>query len=68
MSRNQKKVSAIDSMLLMIVMLNVVAIKIAYLYSRNYYWVLLLLLPVLLLIVYNNRKRKKSSQHNSSNS
>lgn len=58
MSRDQKKVSASDSMLLMIVMLNVVAIKTSYLYSRNSYWVLLLALPLLLLVIYKRRRKK----------
>ena len=45
-------------------MLNIVAIKTAYLYSRNYYWILLLLLPLMLLGACH-WKSKKDPQNNS---
>ncbi|MES2004476.1 MAG: FMN-binding glutamate synthase family protein [Bacteroidota bacterium] len=64
MPRNHTKISASGSILLLMVLLNVIVIKAAYINNAVYYWFLLPLLPLLLLAVYNIKQRKHALLRN----
>lgn len=64
MSRNHEMVSASRSIVLVIVLLNVIVIKEAFIHNSVYYWFLLVLLPLLLLAVYNIKQKKHALLRN----
>ncbi|MBL0337436.1 MAG: FMN-binding glutamate synthase family protein [Chitinophagaceae bacterium] len=64
MSRNQKSVSASGVIILIIVLLNAIILKTAYINNADYYWALLILLPLLLLAIYNIKQKKHAVLRN----
>lgn len=64
MSRNQKPISASSSIILIILFLNVLVIRAAYINNYNFYWALVITLPLLLLAIYNIRQKKHAILRN----
>ena len=64
MSRNQKSVSASGVIILIIVLLNAIVLKTAYIDNADYYWALLIVLPLLLLAIYNIKQKKHAVLRN----
>lgn len=64
MSRNQKSVSASGLIILIIVLLNAIVLKTAYINNHNYYWALIITLPLLLLAIHNIKQKKHAVLRN----
>lgn len=60
MSNKEKDVSTSGSILFLLVLINAVIIKAAFLNHENWYWFLLITLPFLVKANYNLRERKQS--------
>jgi uncharacterized protein (DUF58 family) len=59
MSRNQRQVSASGFIILILIMVNAIIIKSAFLYRHDYYWGLLLSVPLLLFALLTNLKKSR---------
>jgi hypothetical protein len=59
MSRNQEKVSASGIIILILVMLNVIILKTAFIHDARIYWGLVITLPLLLIAIFDTLKRKR---------
>ncbi len=64
MSRNQQPVSASGIIILMLVFINAIVVKSAYIDNPGYYWALLITLPLLVLAIYNVTQKKHSLLRN----
>ena len=58
MSRNQEKVSANGIIILILVMLNVIILKTAFINDAQIYWGLTITLPLLLIAIFDTIKKK----------
>ena len=58
MSRNQEKVSASGIVILILVMLNVIILKTAFIHDAEIYWGLVITLPLLLIAIFDTLKKK----------
>jgi len=58
MSRNQEKVSASGIIILILVMLNVIILKTAFIHDAQIYWGLVITLPLLLIAIFDAIKTK----------
>jgi len=58
MSRNQEKVSAGGIIILILVMLNVIILKTAFIHDAQIYWGLTITLPLLLIAIFDTLKKK----------
>jgi hypothetical protein len=58
MSRNQEKVSANGIVILILVMLNVIILKTAFINDAQIYWGLVITLPLLLIAIFDTIKKK----------
>jgi hypothetical protein len=58
MSRNQEKVSANGIVILILVMLNVIILKTAFINDAQIYWGLIITLPLLLIAIFDTIKKK----------
>jgi len=58
MSRNQEKVSANGIVILILVMLNVIILKTAFIHDAQIYWGLAITLPLLLIAIFDTIKKK----------
>jgi len=58
MSRNQEKVSANGIVILILVMLNTIILKTAFINDAQIYWGLVITLPLLLIAIFDTIKKK----------
>ena len=58
MSRNKKTFAARKIIILLLVLINIIAIKEGYTGNEKWYWALILTLPLLLLSIADARRKK----------
>jgi len=60
MSRNQERVSASGIVILILVMLNVIILKTAFIHDAENYWGLVITLPLLLIAIFDAIRQKRA--------
>jgi len=60
MSRNQEQISASGIIILILVLLNVIILKTAFLHDAQIYWGLMISLPLLLIAIFDTIKKKRA--------
>jgi hypothetical protein len=62
MLHNEKNISPSGMIVLLLVVLNVLILKVAFIKNENLYWALAITLPMLLVVILDMRKREHAIQ------
>ena len=60
MSRNQEKISASGIIILILVLLNVIILKTAFIQDAQIYWGLIISMPLLAIAIFDSIKKKRA--------